>query len=97
MLFLKVMNFFNITLYICYILVICYKQISRNFFAMIVIAFPMIIHKIDMANPMFKIIGISYITFRTIQAIVDSQNYGKLSFFEFTSFYYFQQLYLQVQ
>jgi len=38
---------------------------------------------------MFKIIGISYITFRTIQAIVDSHNYGKLSFFEFTSFLLF--------
>ena len=47
---------------------------------MIVIAFPMMLHKIDLDNPMFKIIGISYITFRTIQAIVDSHNYGKLSF-----------------
>lgn len=65
------------------------NKFQETFFAMIVIAFPMIIHKIDMANPMFKIIGISYITFRTIQAIVDSQNYGKLSFFEFTSFLLF--------
>lgn len=55
---------------------------------MIVIAFPMILHKVDI-DPIFKIIGISYITFRTIQAIVDSQNYGKLSFMEFTSFLLF--------
>ena len=74
--------------YIIYWLFVTNK-FQETFFAMIVIAFPMIIHKIDMANPMFKIIGISYITFRTIQAIVDSQNYGKLSFFEFTSFLLF--------
>ncbi len=65
------------------------NKFQETFFAMIVIAFPMVLHKIDMSNPMFKIIGISYITFRTIQAIVDSNNYGKLSFFEFTSFLLF--------
>lgn len=59
---------------------------------MIIVALPMILHKFDI-DPIFKVIGISYITFRTIQAIVDSHNYGKLSFMEFTSFYYFQQLY----
>ena len=62
---------------------------KETLFPMIVIAFPMMLHKIDLDNPMFKIIGISYITFRTIQAIVDSHNYGKLSFFEFTSFLLF--------
>ena len=55
---------------------------------MIIIALPMILHKFDV-SPIFKVIGISYITFRTIQAIVDSHNYGKLSFVEFTSFLLF--------
>ena len=65
------------------------NEYKETLFPMIVIAFPMMLHKIDLDNPMFKIIGISYITFRTIQAIVDSHNYGKLSFFEFTSFLLF--------
>lgn len=55
---------------------------------MIIIALPMILHKFDV-SPIFKVIGISYITFRTIQAMVDSHNYGKLSFIEFTSFLLF--------
>ena len=55
---------------------------------MMLIAIPMIIHKMDI-SPIFKILGISYITFRTIQAMVDSHNYGKLSFIEFTSFLLF--------
>ena len=60
----------------------------ETLFPMIVIAFPMIFTKLDI-NPIFKIIGISYITFRTIQAIVDSHNYGRLTFIEFTSFLLF--------
>lgn len=65
-----------------------YNKYQETLFPMIIIAVPMILHKIDIA-PIFKIIGISYITFRTIQAIVDSHNYGKLSFIEFTSFLLF--------
>ena len=60
----------------------------ETLFPMIVIALPMIFTKLDI-NPIFKIIGISYITFRTIQAIVDSHNYGRLTFIEFTSFLLF--------
>ena len=82
-----------IFLLLIYTYVIYYIFVKNGYketlFAMIVIAFPMMLHKIDLENPMFKIIGISYITFRTIQAIVDSHNYGKLSFFEFTSFLLF--------
>jgi len=54
----------------------------------IIIALPLILYKLDI-GPMYKIIGISYITFRTVQAIIDSHNYGKLNFFEFTSFLLF--------
>lgn len=61
---------------------------QETFFPMIVISLPMILFKFDI-GPMYKIIGISYITFRTVQAIVDSKNYGKLSFIEFTSFLLF--------
>lgn len=64
------------------------NKYHETLFPMIVIALPMIFTKLDI-NPIFKIIGISYITFRTIQAIVDSHNYGKLSFIEFTSFLLF--------
>jgi len=55
---------------------------------MVVIALPMILYKLDI-GPMYKIIGISYITFRSIQAIVDSKNYGVMSFIDFTSFLLF--------
>jgi membrane protein involved in D-alanine export len=55
---------------------------------MIVIALPMILYKFDI-EPMYKIIGISYITFRSVQAMVDSKNQGSMSFIEFTSFLLF--------
>ncbi|MCG3706644.1 MBOAT family protein [Aliarcobacter butzleri] len=83
---------YKLFLLLLYVYIIYLIFVSNNYqetiFPMIVIAFPMILHKVDI-DPIFKIIGISYITFRTIQAIVDSQNYGKLSFMEFTSFLLF--------
>ena len=83
---------YKLFLLLFYVYIIYIIFLSNNYqetiFPMIVIAFPMILHKVDI-DPIFKIIGISYITFRTIQAIVDSQNYGKLSFMEFTSFLLF--------
>ncbi|WP_323597031.1 MBOAT family O-acyltransferase [Aliarcobacter butzleri] len=83
---------YKLFLLLLYVYIIYIIFVSNNYqetiFPMIVIAFPMILHKLDI-DPIFKIIGISYITFRTIQAIVDSQNYGKLSFMEFTSFLLF--------
>ncbi|WP_323669310.1 MBOAT family O-acyltransferase [Aliarcobacter butzleri] len=83
---------YKLFLLLFYVYIIYIIFVSNNYqetiFPMIVIAFPMILHKVDI-DPIFKIIGISYITFRTIQAIVDSQNYGKLSFIEFTSFLLF--------
>lgn len=83
---------YKLFLLLFYVYIIYLIFVSNNYqetiFPMIVIAFPMILHKLDI-DPIFKIIGISYITFRTIQAIVDSQNYGKLSFMEFTSFLLF--------
>jgi membrane protein involved in D-alanine export len=82
----------KIFLFLLYVYVIYWIFVENKYqetiFPMLLIAMPMIIHKIDI-DPMFKILGISYITFRTIQAIVDSHNYGKLSFIEFTSFLLF--------
>lgn len=67
-----------------------YEKLSIHnvFFPMIIIAFPMILYKVDI-HPMFKALGISYITFRAIQALVDSHNYGKLNFIEFATFLLF--------
>ncbi len=79
--------FFLIYVYAVYWIYVSNKY-QETFFPMIIIALPMILHKFDI-DPIFKVIGISYITFRTIQAIVDSHNYGKLSFIEFTSFLLF--------
>ena len=79
--------FFLIYVYAVYWIYVSNKY-QETFFPMIIIALPMILHKFDI-DPIFKVIGISYITFRTIQAIVDSHNYGKLSFVEFTSFLLF--------
>ncbi|NUW28892.1 MBOAT family O-acyltransferase [Aliarcobacter butzleri] len=88
---------YKLFLLLFYVYIIYIIFVSNNYqetiFPMIVIAFPMILHKVDI-DPIFKIIGISYITFRTIQAIVDSQNYGKLSFMEFTSFLLFPTILL---
>lgn len=85
-------DYYKLFLLLLYVYIIYLIFVSNNYqetiFPMIVIAFPMILHKLDI-DPIFKIIGISYITFRTIQAIIDSQNYGKLSFMEFTSFLLF--------
>ena len=83
---------YELFILLLYVYIIYTIFVSNNYqetiFPMIVIAFPMILHKLEI-DPIFKIIGISYITFRTIQAIVDSHNYGKLSFMEFTSFLLF--------
>jgi membrane protein involved in D-alanine export len=79
--------FFLIYVYVIYWIFVSNKY-QETIFPMMLVAIPMIIHKIDV-DPLFKILGISYITFRTIQAIVDSQNYGKLSFIEFASFLLF--------
>ena len=79
--------FFLIYVYVVYWIYVANKY-QETLFPMLIIALPMILHKFDI-DPIFKVIGISYITFRTIQAIVDSHNYGKLSFVEFTSFLLF--------
>ena len=79
--------FFLLYVYIVYWLFVT-NRYHETLFPMIIIALPMILVKMDI-NPAFKIIGISYITFRTIQAVLDSYNYGKLSFIEFTTFILF--------
>ena len=79
--------FFLVYVYAIYWIFVANKY-QETIFPMMLIAIPMIMHKMDIA-PIFKILGISYITFRTIQAMVDSHNYGKLSFLEFTSFLLF--------
>lgn len=54
----------------------------------LVVAIPMVLFKLDV-HPVFRILGISYITFRTIQAIVDAKNFGELDVVEFTCFLLF--------
>ena len=85
-------DFYEIFIFLIYVYFVYWFFVSKKYqnvvIPMLVIALPMILHKLDI-NPIFKIIGISYITFRTIQSIVDSHNYGKLSFIEFTSFLLF--------
>jgi membrane protein involved in D-alanine export len=85
-------DFYEIFIFLIYVYIVYSFFLSKKYqgtvIPMLVIALPMILHKLDI-NPIFKIIGISYITFRTIQSIVDSHNYGKLSFIEFTSFLLF--------
>ena len=85
-------DFYEIFAFLMYVYFVYWFFVSKKYqnvvIPMLVIALPMILHKLDI-NPIFKIIGISYITFRTIQSIVDSHNYGKLSFIEFTSFLLF--------
>lgn len=57
----------------------------ETLFPVIVIALPMILYKLDV-EPMYKMIGISYVTFRSVQAIIDSKNQGTMSFVEFSTF-----------
>jgi len=63
-------------------------DLKNSLWFSLIIALPMILFKLDI-EPLYKVLGISYITFRTIQAIIDYKNYGKLSFIEFTSFILF--------
>ena len=85
-------DFYEVLIFLLYVYVVYWIFVSNKYhetlFPMIIIALPMILVKLDI-NPMFKVIGISYITFRTIQAVLDSYNYGKLSFIEFTTFILF--------
>ena len=73
--------------YIVYWLSIKFNSKNLLFFTLI-ISIPMILFKLNI-EPLYRVLGISYITFRTIQAIIDYKNYGKLSFVEFTSFILF--------
>ena len=75
-------------MYLVYTIFTTIKIKIPLFIPMLIVALPMILFKLDI-SPIYKIIGISYITFRVIQAIVDSENFGKLNIFEFTSFIYF--------
>ena len=54
----------------------------------LLIALPMILFKFDV-EPFYNILGISYITFRSVQMMVDYKNYGRLNFINFTSFLLF--------
>ena len=85
-------DFYEVFIFLLYVYAVYWFLVSKKYqgtvIPMLIIALPMILVKIDI-NPILKVIGISYITFRTIQAFVDTHNYGKLSFVEFTSFLLF--------
>ena len=85
-------GFYELFFFLFYVYLVYWLFVENRYhetlFPMIIIALPMILVKLDI-NPAFKVIGISYITFRTIQAVLDSYNYGRLSFIEFTTFLLF--------
>ena len=85
-------GFYELFFFLFYVYIVYWLFVENRYhetlFPMLIIALPMILVKLDI-NPAFKVIGISYITFRTIQAVLDSYNYGKLSFIEFTNFLLF--------
>ncbi len=78
---------FSIYIYLIYY-VFSYKGCRKTLLPIVLVSLPMILFKLDV-DGMYKIIGISYITFRVIQAISDHKNYGSLDFFEFTSYLFF--------
>lgn len=85
---LSFLDFLKITLFIlyCYGFHLIFGYLRVNYlFQAILVACPMILFKLDL-DPIFKIIGISYMTFRTIQSIVDANQTGRLSFIEFFTF-----------
>jgi membrane protein involved in D-alanine export len=65
------------------------KPDSNPLWGALVMALPLILMKFDAVDKLYKIIGMSYITFRTVQAMVDRKNYGEMSFQNFTSFILF--------
>lgn len=65
------------------------KPDSNPLWGGLVMALPMILMKFDAVHQLSKIIGMSYITFRTVQAMIDRKNYGQMSFADFTSFILF--------
>lgn len=70
--------------YFVYRISIWKNNINPLLFSLIV-AIPMFMYKLGVGD-FYRVIGISYITIRTIQMIVDYKNYGKLSFIDFTTF-----------
>ena len=72
--------FFLVYVYTIYWIFVANKY-QETIFPMMLIAIPMIMHKMDIA-PIFKILGISYITFRTIREMTTSHNYGYLPLLE---------------
>jgi len=65
-----------------------FKPIAHLLKPLLLIALPLILFKLDV-RPFYNILGISYITFRSIQMMVDYKNYGRLNFINFTSFLLF--------
>lgn len=63
-------------------------KVDNPLWLSLIIAAPMVLFKLDI-GPFYKILGLSYITFRAVQAIIDTRNYGKLSFIEFSTFVLF--------
>jgi membrane protein involved in D-alanine export len=78
---------FSIYIYLIYY-VFSYNDYRKTLLPILLVSLPMILFKLDV-DVMYKVIGISYITFRVIQAISDQKNYGSLDFFEFTSYLFF--------
>ena len=80
--------------FLCYAYIV-YHVFSRikpdvnPLWGVLIMAFPMILMKLHISNSLAKITGISYITFRTVQAMIDSKSYGRLNFQNFTSFILF--------
>lgn len=62
-----------------------WKQHINPLWFSLIVSIPMFMYKLDIGN-IYRVIGISYITIRTIQMIIDYKNYGKLSFINFTTF-----------
>ncbi len=68
--------------------VLIYIQYHHVLLPSLIVAIPMVLYKFDI-GPFYKIIGISYITFRIVQMVVDYKNHGRLTFVEFVSFLLF--------
>lgn len=82
---------FLLCLFIVYCYVVyylcCYKNFIKSVLLVsITIALPMIIYKTGLVSSKFAFVGLSYITFRTVQMVVDSKNNPPLRILSFVCF-----------
>ncbi|MDH5720931.1 MAG: D-alanyl transfer protein [Spirochaetia bacterium] len=79
---------FIVYIYFIYKYLVLPKKII-NILGILLVALPMVLVKFYILIPLITFIGLSYITFRTVQLIIDSQHNPEMNIIDFVSFLLF--------